>query len=291
MFVLVFCAAASFALAAEPMEMKLWPKGVPGESADAVAKPTESKAGDDNVLRVTYVGDPTMTLYRAPAEKAHGCAVVVCPGGGYNILAWDKEGTEIAEWLNSIGVTAVVLKYRVPRRDKQQPHQAPLQDAQRAIRLTRKNADAWKVDSKRIGILGFSAGGHLTVMAGTHWDETTYEQVDDADELSCRPDFMVPVYAAYLADKEDRWTLGSLVRVTEKTPPTFMVVTYDDKDRGAHAALLFVELKKAGVPAELHVYARGGHGYGLRPSDNPVCHWPKLCADWMRGRGLLKAPE
>jgi acetyl esterase/lipase len=115
--------------------------------------------------------------------------------------------------------------------------------------------------------------------------------VDDADALSCRPDFMVPVYAAYLADKEDRWTLGSPVRITDKTPPTFMVVTYDDKDRGAHAALLFVELKKAGVPAELHVYARGGHGYGLRPSDNPVCNWPKLCADWMNVMGLLKASQ
>jgi acetyl esterase/lipase len=286
----VFCAGI-FARAAEPIEQKLWPKGVPGESEDAAARPTQSQPGKDDVLRVTYVGHPTITLFRSPQQKANGCAVVVCPGGGYHILAWDKEGTEVAEWLNSIGVTAVVLKYRVPRRDKQQPHKAPLQDAQRAIRLTRKNADAWGIHPARIGILGFSAGGHLTVMAGTHWDETTYEKVDDADDLSCRPDFMVPVYAAYLGDKETPWTLDSLVRVTDKTPPTFMAVTYDDKERAAHAALLFVELKKARVPAELHIYARGGHGYGLRPSDNPVCNWPKLCADWMCAMGLLQESE
>lgn len=272
--------------AADPPEVKLWPGSIPGETEE----PGETKvqAGDDSIIRVTYVGEPTITVFRPPAETANGCAVVICPGGGYSILAWDLEGTEIAEWLNSIGVTGILLKYRVPRRDKDQPHKAPLQDAQRAIRLARKNADAWGIDPQRIGILGFSAGGNLTVMAGTHWDETTYEKVDDADELSCRPDFMVPVYAAYLGAKDDPWTLNPLVRVTEKTPPTFMAVTFDDKDRGAQAALLLVELKKAGVPAELHVYTKGGHGYGIRPSDNPVCTWNKRCADWMRSTGLLK---
>ena len=126
-------------------------------------------------------------------------------------------------------------------------------------------------------------------MAGTHWDETTYDKVDETDELSCRPDFMVPIYAAYLGAKDDPWTLGPLVRVDEKTPPTFMAVALDDKQRGAQAALLLVELKKAGVPAELHVYTKGGHGYGLRKSDNPVCTWPQRCAEWMRSMGLLKA--
>ncbi len=272
--------------AADGAERKLWPKTVPGETSDP--EKAETSKDDGRVLRITYVGQPTLTLYRAPQDTANGCAVVICPGGGYSILAWNLEGTEIAEWLNSIGVTAVLLKYRVPRRDKDQPHVAPLQDAQRAIRLTRQNADSWGVDPQRIGVLGFSAGGHLTVMTGTHWDETTYEKVDDADDLSCRPDFLVPVYAAYLGDKQDPWTLGPLVRVTEETPPTFMAVTVDDKQRGAHAALLLVALKKAGVPAELHVYSRGGHGYGLRPSDNPVCTWPKRCEEWMRATGLLE---
>jgi acetyl esterase/lipase len=271
--------------AAEPAELKLWPNGVPGEVDD----PGETKvqSGDDGVLRVTYVGEPTITVYRAPAETANGCTVVICPGGGYNILSWHKEGTEIAEWLNSIGVTGVLLKYRVPRRDNEQPHKAPLQDAQRAIRLARKNADAWAIDPQRVGILGFSAGGNLAVMAGTHWNETTYDKVDNADELSCRPDFMAPIYAAYLGAKDSPWALSSLVRVTDKTPQAFMAVTLDDEHRGVHAALLLVELKKAGVPAELHVYAKGGHGYGLRRSDNPVYTWPQRCEDWMRSSGLL----
>lgn len=275
--------------AAEPVELKLWPNDVPGESNE----PDEMKIqpGADGILRITYVGDPTITVYRPPTETNNGCAVVICPGGAYNILAWDLEGTEVAEWLNSIGVTGIVLKYRVPRRDKEQPHKAPLQDAQRAIRVTRENADAWGIDPERVGILGFSAGGNLTVMAGTHWDETTYEKVDSTDTLSCRPDFMVPVYAAYLGAKNDPWALSPLVRVTDKTPPTFMAVTLDDAHRGAQAALLLVELKKAGVPAELHVYATGGHGYGLRPSDDPVCDWPQRCADWMRSSGLLKPAQ
>jgi len=282
-FALLFIAAT--VVAAEPVELKLWPTAVPNEPDD----PGETKVerGNDGVLRVAYVGQPTMTVYRPPADKANGCAVVVCPGGGYNKLAWDKEGTEIAEWLNSLGVTAVVLKYRVPRRDKEQPHKAPLQDAQRTIRLTRKNAEAWSIDPRRVGILGFSAGGHLAVMAATHWNETTYDKVDGADELSSRPDFLIPIYAAYLATKDDPWTLSPLVRVTADTPPTFMVVANDDKDRGAQAALLLVALKKAGVPAELHVYAKGGHGYGMRPSDNPVSTWPERCADWLRSSGLL----
>jgi len=288
-FGLVLFLMAATLVAADPAELKLWPNGVPGE-ADEPGE-TTVKPGDDGILRVTYVGDPTITVYRPPAETANGCAVVICPGGGYSILAWDLEGTEIAEWLNSIGVTGIVLKYRVPRRDNEQPHKAPLQDAQRAIRLARKNAEAWAIDPQRIGILGFSAGGNLTVMAGTHWDETTYEKVDPADQLSCRPDFMVPIYCAYLGAKDNPWALSPLVRVTDKTPPTFMAVTLDDSHRGAQAALLLVELKKAGVSAELHVYAKGGHGYGLRPSENPVCTWPKRCEEWMRSSGLLKAEE
>ena len=284
----LFLMAATIS-AADPAELKLWPSGVPGEADE----PGETKVqpGNDGVLRITHVGDPTITVYRAPAETANGCAIVICPGGGYNILAWDKEGTEIAEWLNSIGVTGIVLKYRVPRRDKEEPHKAPLQDAQRAIRLAHKNADGWAIDLRRIGILGFSAGGNLAVMAGTHWDEATYAKVDDADELSCRPDFMVPIYAAYLGAKDNPWVLSPLVRVTDETPPTFMAVALDDKHRGVHAALLLVELKKAGVPAELHVYAKGGHGYGLRPSEQPVCTWPQRCADWMRSSGLLSSEK
>lgn len=268
---------------------KLWPIGAPGETGDAGDEhrlPPREEAS--KVIRLTNVTGPTLTLYPAPESSANGAAVVICPGGGYNILAWDLEGTEIAGWLNSIGVTAVILKYRVPRRDDDEPHKAPMQDGQRAMRLVRHNAKAWGIDPRRIGMLGFSAGGHLTVMTGMYWDASSYDPVDEADQLSSRPDFMIPIYAAYLGGKKDGTKLNSLVRVNAQTPPTFMAVTWDDDNRGLHAALLLAELKKAGVPAEAHIFSKGGHGYGLRPSDNPVSGWPQLCEKWMRTSGLLK---
>ena len=270
-------------------EMKLWPREVPGDAAFKAPAPNlkATPPKSDGTMRVALVTEPTLTLFRAPSEKANGAAVVICPGGGYNILAWNKEGTEVAEWLNSIGVTAGVLKYRVPRRDKDTPHAAPLQDAQRGIRMMRQHASEWGIDVKRVGILGFSAGGHLTVMAGTQWDETTYPKQDAADELSCRPDFLIPIYPAYLGDEKTAGPLSPLVRVTKETPPTFCAVTHDDVLRGANAALFYIELKKAGVPAELHVFTKGGHGYGLRASENPVSRWPQLCGDWLKAMGLL----
>jgi len=269
--------------------LNLWPKGLPKGARPLETARVKSLKAKQTSERITYVEQPSLTLYRAPDKKANGCAVVICPGGGYNILAWEKEGTEIAQWFNSIGVTAVVLKYRVPRRDPDRPHREPLQDVQRAIRLVRKHAAEWNIDPQRIGILGFSAGGHLTIMAGTYWDKQTYDRVDDADSLSCRPDFMCPIYAAYLGEgyKDDVAELGPLVRITAKTPPTFLAVTQDDKMRGAQSALLFVELKKAGVPAELHVYTKGGHGYGIRPSKNPASTWHHRLAEWMRASGLF----
>ncbi|MEK6238518.1 MAG: alpha/beta hydrolase [Planctomycetales bacterium] len=285
------CASFGIATAAEKPVLKVWPDGPPkvGPVLDAAKIAALEKATTSE--RIHYVGEPTLTLFPAPKDKANGCAVLVCPGGGYNILAWPKEGLEIAEWLNTFGVTAAVLKYRVPRRDKDAPHKAPLQDAQRSLRLMRKNAAAWNLDPGRIGILGFSAGGHLTVMTGIQWDRPAYKALDDADQLSCRPDFLIPIYAAYLGDAEDPFKLNSLIRVTKRTPPTFMAVTYDDKHRGAHAALLLVELKKAGVPAELHVYVKGGHGYGMRPSANAVSQWPDRCAAWLSATGLLDAKK
>jgi len=274
---------------AERVELKIWPNGAPGETGEIGPERELSPRGEKKVIRLTDVSEPTITVYQPPEDKANGCCVVICPGGGYHILAWDLEGTEVAEWLNSIGVTAVVLKYRVPRRDKESPHVAPLQDAQRAIRLVRKNAKDWGVDPSRIGVLGFSAGGHLTVMTGTEWDQTAYKPVDEADRLSCRPDFLIPIYAAYLGDKKDDTQLSSSLRITKETPPTFMAVTLDDKMRGLHAGLLLAELKKAGVPAEAHIFVKGGHGYGLRPSALAVSGWPKLCEQWLRTQGLLNA--
>ena len=270
--------AAGFAQ--EKVEVKLWPNVVPGEGKPLLAKVPNTQE------RVSDVTDPTITLY--PAEKPNGCAVVICPGGGYQHLAWAKEGLEVAEWLNTLGVTAAVLKYRVPRRDPENPHAAPLQDAQRAMRVVRQHADEWKIDTNRVGLLGFSAGGHLAVMTGTHWDENTYEKVDEADALSTRPDFLIPIYAAYLHDLQDKTKLSPLVRVTPKTPPTFMAITWDDQDRAIYSALLLIALKQAKIPCELHVYSQGGHGYGLRPSDKPVSTWHHRCADWLKLSGFLE---
>ncbi|MCP5110450.1 MAG: alpha/beta hydrolase [bacterium] len=283
---LTICLSAAFADG--NVTLKLWPDGAPGETgAIGPEREVPPREGRKKIIRLTDVSEPSITLYPAPAGKATGTAVLIAPGGAYNILAWDLEGTEIAEWLNSIGVTAVILKYRVPRRDKDSPHEAPLQDAQRAMRLIRQNATEWKINPGRIGMLGFSAGGNLTVMAGTHYDRDTYPELDGADKLSSRPDFLVPIYAAYLGDKQDPYNLSPFVRVTENTPPTFMAVTLDDADRGAQAAVLLVELHKHDIPAELHVFTKGGHGYGLRPSEDPVSGWPKLCEQWLRARGLI----
>ncbi len=280
---LAILVAASSAMADRPV-IKLWPNGLPAGAKPVDPKRAKQLDAATDEERIRFVADPTLTVYVAPKSKATGRAVVVCPGGGYNILAWPKEGLELAEWFNSIGVTAAVLKYRVPRRDPLTPHVEPLQDGQRAIRLVRHHAKEWGVDPDKVGILGFSAGGHLTVMTGTHWDKPAYKAADKVDELSCRPDFMCPIYAAYLGDNYNVRVaeIGKLVRVTEKTPPTFMAVTADDSMRGAQAALLFVKLRQHKVPAELHVYSKGGHGYGIRPSDNPVSTWHHRLGDWLK---------
>lgn len=279
--------ACSYSQAAELEEWKLWPGKVPGEPSVSREEVLKTK-GPDTEERIHFVDDPTLTLLPAPADRHNGTALIICPGGGYNILAWPKEGLEVGRYFNSHGVTALVLKYRVPRRDPDQPHAAPLQDAQRAIRLVRQRAEQLKIDPERVGILGFSAGGNLAVMAGTRWRQTTYPAVDEADELSSRPNFLVPIYAAYLGDPEDDTRLGPQIQLDKQTPPTFLAVTQDDKNRGAHAALMFARLTQLGVPAEVHVYTRGGHGYGIRPSENPVSSWHVRCAEWMAAQGLLK---
>ncbi|HIE96721.1 MAG: alpha/beta hydrolase [Fuerstiella sp.] len=290
--IIAFSMFTTCVFAADHERVLLWPQAVPGEDrldSEFVAKvvAAEKKNVPDRVFGVTA---PSMTVYPAPAERADGAAVLVCPGGAYNVLAWGHEGSEVAEWLNSIGIHAFVLTYRVPRR-KPDFTLPPLQDAQRALRLIRARAHQMRIDNKRIGVLGFSAGGNLAVNVGTRYDEQTYNPVDDADLLSCRPDFMVPVYAAYLgAEGDDRTeTLNPALKIDKRTPPAFLVVTQDDKNRGLHSALLFAELTKARVPAEVHVYTKGGHGYGMRPSHNAVSEWPARCADWLLSMGFLQA--
>lgn len=274
-------------------EFEIWPGSLPAGSVQyeqATIDELNAKTTDE---RIAWVERATLTAFPAPKELATGCAVIICPGGGYNILAWPKEGVEVAEWFNSIGVTAFVLKYRVPRRQPDRIHWEPMQDVQRAIRLIRHDAEKWNIDPNRIGTLGFSAGGHLTVMSGVQFNTKCYEPVDEADQESCRPDFICPIYCAYLGENyDDRQNvdLGSLVTVTKETPPTFMVVTWDDALRGAQSAMLLARLRQHNVPAELHVYTRGGHGYGMRPSDHPVSQWPELLHLWLKSSGLLKKP-
>jgi acetyl esterase/lipase len=271
-------------------EVPVWPGEVPGEASYTPPAGLEVDSTRDGVRRFGLVTRPTLTLFPAPKEKAQPVTILVCPGGGYNILAWDKEGTEVAAWLNGMGVSVAVLKYRVPRRDPDAPHVAPLQDAQRALRVLRQRGKEWGLPVEKLGMLGFSAGGHLTVMTAVSHAETTYPRVDAADALSARPDFILPIYPAYLGDEKVPGPLSPLVKVTKDTPPTFVAVTDDDVLRGLNAASLYIELKKAGVLSELHIYTKGGHGYGLRPTPNPVRDWPKLAEGWLRAMGVVQAP-
>jgi acetyl esterase/lipase len=287
-----FLALPALLSAAEPtLVVDVWPGAAPGEPSGIGPETAETKPGETpSTLRVGNVTKPTLSIFRPAAEKANGTAVIICPGGGYNILAWDKEGTEIAEWLNTLGVTGIVLKYRVPRRPDQPKDTQPvaaLQDAQRAIRLVRSQAGAWKLDEKKIGILGFSAGGHLAAWASTNHETLSYTAVDETDKLSGRPDFTVLVYPAYLVTK-DQTALTPLIPVNEKTPPMFLVHAYDDPVTADSSVQMFLALKRAKVPAELHVYASGGHGYGMRPGPHAVVTWPKRCEEWLKASSWVK---
>jgi len=219
-------------------------------------------------------------VFRPPASRNTGASVVVCPGGGFSILAWDLEGTEVAKWLNDIGVTAIVLKYRVPTRNQDPSWLAPVQDAQRAIRLTRTHAKSWQLDPDKIGILGFSAGGKTAGMAAL-LDEAQYKSVDKGDEHSFKPNFAVLVYAAWFVNKENTALLED-IEVSEKTPPMFFAHAFDDPIRVENSLHLCLALKKHNVRSELHVYSEGGHGYGLRENGQPVTTWHKRCTEWLR---------
>jgi acetyl esterase/lipase len=263
----------------------LWPGMAPGDKEN-IGEEKDTTPGQ-NIIRLTNVSKPTITLFRPAAGKDTGGAVIVCPGGGYNILAYNLEGTEVCEWLNSIGETGVLLKYRVPGRGGER-YTASLQDAQRAVGLVRSRAKQWGIDPKRIGILGFSAGGHLAAAASNNFDSRTYPAVDDADNESCRPDFTILIYPAYLTAKDDSAKLAPEIKVTSHTPPALVVMTQDDPIHVENAYVYGLALKNAKVPAEVHIYPKGGHGYGLRPSQNAVSHWPDRAAEWLTTQGWLK---
>lgn len=288
---LVVAFALPIPAADKPEVIDLWPGPAPGEKGDVgPEKEVEGKPGQLPVKRLTNVSKPTLSIFRPAKDIDTGVAVVIAPGGGYNILAWDLEGEEVAAWLNKVGVTGVVLKYRVPRRMGTPTDQAPPQaqhDAQRAISLVRSKANEWGLKPDKIGMLGFSAGGHLTAWTATNADKRSYEPVDAADKASCRPDFAVLVYPAYLTPKGKPDVLADDIRAGKDTPPTFFAHAANDPVSPENSVALFLALKRAGVPAELHIYSTGGHGFGLRPTPSPSATWPARCEEWLRTQGIL----
>jgi acetyl esterase/lipase len=264
------------------LTLPLWPhpqSGLQPEVDLTTAK--DNLIAGKAVVRLTNVSNPTITLY-SPVGKNTGAAVVVFPGGSYRVLAIDLEGTEVCDWLTSIGVTCVLLKYRVPDSGPFPKSSAALEDAQRAVGIVRAHAAEWQIDPQRVGVLGFSAGAHLAAALSTHFDKRLYDPIDAADQVSCRPDFAVIVYPGYLALSEQNFAANPEIHVTGKTPPTFIVQTEDDPVHVENSTVYFLELKQAKVPVEMHLYAQGGHGYGLRRTDLPVTAWPEMAEKWMR---------
>jgi acetyl esterase/lipase len=273
------------------LTMPLWPDGIPGGLSNPQKEVAEVTGKDGYVAgrpitREFNVSIPTLTVY-SPSKGDSGAAVVVFPGGGYYILAIDIEGTEVCEWLNAAGVTCILAKYRVPVSGPFPKADAALQDAQRAIGLVRQHAADWHLDPHRIGVLGFSAGGHMAAAASTHFGQRIYKPVDAADKVSCRPDFTILVYPAYLADEEKGFALNTDLRPASDAPPALLVQAENDSAHVENSLVYYRALKDAGVPAELHLFAEGGHGYGLRPTALPIAGWPALAEKWMHTIGVL----
>lgn len=272
--------------------LKIWPGKAPGETKDLPAEQDMSKPGQGHVagrpvIRLGNVSTPTLEVYRpAKGSDDTGAAVVICPGGGHTILAYDLEGTEVAEWLSKIGVTAFVLKYRVPARDPDKRWSAAVQDAQRAVSKVRSDASEFGYDAKRIGILGFSAGGETAALTSL-FEKRQYDPIDTIDTVSSRPDFAILIYTGGLVEK-GQTTLRDHVIVSKSAPPMFFAHASNDGVTSLNSLLLATEFKKAGVPAEMHLYATGGHGFGLRrQADQPATQWPVACEAWMRTMGYM----
>jgi acetyl esterase/lipase len=286
--VMVIC-TYGFARADEkPSFLNVWPGKAPGETKEIGKEGFREPTGKEraNVQRLENVSVPTLTLYEVKGPNKNGCAVIVAPGGGYNILAWDLEGTEVAEWLNTLGVTAFVLKYRVPKREGYQNNEPPLMDAQRAVSLIRSRASEFGIDPARLGMLGFSAGGNLTAKTCFLYEKRAYEKIDAVDDVPCRPDFGIIVYGGGWIDEAGK--LKPEFAPNDKTPPLFLTGALNDGQVPENGVAMLLGLKAAKVPGELHLYDSGGHGYGLRKSEF-ACHtWPARCGEWLAQRGLLQ---
>jgi acetyl esterase/lipase len=298
-YLVVLAASCAAGLCAEVLVVEVWQGKAPDEVAEMGPERAPLSPGLDRTQvevtertrLITDVSRPAVSIYRPARDRETGTALLIFPGGGYWDLYWELEGEEVAAWLNSIGVTGVILKYRVPRRadePKGEPARRPLQDAQRALSLTRSRAAEWGINPGRIGVIGFSAGGHLAIATATGFEKRTYERLDAIDEVSCRPDFAVAAYPGYLKAK-DRNELTPGLRVPKGTPPVFLA--HGDADiisPPEHSVVIYEALKAAGVAAELHIFAGTAHDFGVRRNERAYSSWTSLCEAWMREGGVLK---
>jgi acetyl esterase/lipase len=297
LFLLILLITTGPATAQDPLVVPIWPGkpaddvGIPGEEKffELMVKGKPYTVGGKPTKWLTNVSKPELHIYRPAKAKDTGAAVLICPGGGYHNLGWDVEGTEIAEWLNNLGVTGIILKYRCPRRpgdEKGVPPAGPLKDAQRAISLVRSKTKDWGIDPKRIGMVGFSAGGHLVGSTCTNFEQRTYAAIDAIDQISCRPDFGIMCYSGYFKAKDG---LSPTVKTPADTPPLFFVHASDDAiSEVAHSVTFFLALKGAKIDSELHVYASGGHGFGVRDVGHPCTGWTQSCVNWMHKQEFVK---
>ena len=298
---LIFCCAATNHAQSTATEsakkktnasvIKLWPGTPPGPKMAVRPEKDFTKDSDKliagrRIIKLGNVSSPEIHVFHPPEAKRNGSAVVICPGGGFHILAWDLEGTEVASWLNSLGITAIVLKYRVPTASQKPAWKSPTQDAQRAISLTRSKAKDWKINPDKVGILGFSAGG-VTAVRTSLATVRHYAKIDPIDGFSCKPSCSILIYPGGVANQKLTGPLDD-IKVTAQSPPAFLAHAFDDLLAVQNSLTYLNELKKAGVASELHVFDTGGHGFGLREVPHqPVTCWTKLCEIWLARNGWL----
>jgi acetyl esterase/lipase len=282
---LLLLALATCATAAETA-VPLWPEGVPGKRVEP-SKATLERIGPKGSTpgHETFINDPSITVY--PASNPNGAAVIVCPGGGYWFLSTNNEGTGVCEWLNSIGVTALLLRYRTPTSDEAVPYHYPVQDLQRSLGIVRHRAKEWNIDPRRVGVIGFSAGANL--IGHTSWDRTprSYQQLPNIDDHR-GPDFALFVYGGGFLEPEKKLSFREGFSVPADAPPCFFIVAHDDKSNPIEAAELYLSYKRQNLPAEIHIYSQGGHGFGTRKKNLPVDGWLKAAEEWMDASGFFK---